>query len=48
MPRLIYRKSMSETPTLAYAKAGAKAKVFIPKYGDTIALAVEVNFAINI
>ncbi len=45
-PLLIYRKSIRETPAQAYAKAGAKAKSFIPKYGD--ALALEVNFAINI
>lgn len=32
--------------SLAYAKAGAKAKSFIPKYGDAFTL--EANFAINI
>lgn len=48
MPQLIYRKSMSETPPEAYAKDGAKAKSFIPKYGETRALALAVNFAINI
>ncbi len=47
-PQFIYRKSISETPTSAYAKAGAKAKSFIPKYGETAALALAVNFAINI
>ena len=47
-PLLIYRKSISETPTQAYAKAGAKAKSFIPKNGETTAFALAVNFAINI
>ncbi len=42
MPRLIYRKSMRETLAEAYAKA--RARSFIPKYGDCF----EVNFAINI
>jgi len=48
MPALIYRKSIRETPTYAYAKAGAKAKSFIPKYGETKAFTLEANFAINI
>lgn len=39
---------MKETTTSAYAVAVAKAKVFIPKYGDTIDFALAVNFAINI
>jgi len=39
---------MKKTPTCAYAKAGANAKSFIPKYGETFAKALEVNFAINI
>jgi len=48
MPHLMYRKSTRETPAQAYAKAGAKAKSFIPKYGENTALALAVNFAINI
>jgi len=48
MPQFIHRKSMNETPAVAYAKAGANAKEFIPKYGETLAKALEVNFAINI
>jgi len=39
---------MRKTTAGAYAVAVAKAKVFIPKYGDTIARALEANFAINI
>ena len=46
-PRLIYRKSIRETPALAYAKAGAKAKLFILKYGEIFAIAVEADFAIS-
>ena len=48
MPLLIYRKSIRETPPKAYAKDGAKAKSFIPKYGENTAFALAVNFAINI
>ena len=48
MPALIYRKSIRETPVQAYARAEAKAKFFIPKYGEILANALEVNFAINI
>jgi len=39
---------MRKTTACAYAEAVAKAKVFIPKYGDTITLALVANFAINI
>ena len=48
MPQLIYRKSMRETPTYAEAEIEAKAKSFIPKYGENTAFALAVNFAINI
>ena len=48
MPQLIYRKSISETPTLAYAKAGTRARSFIPKYGEALAIALEANFAIKL
>ena len=47
-PLLIYRKSIRETPALAYAKAGAKVKSFIPKYGESASFALVANFAINI
>ena len=47
MPNLIYRKSMSWTPAQAYAKAGAKTKSFILKYGERV-FALVANFAINI
>ena len=47
-PLLIYRKSIRETPAKAYAKAGAKAESFIPKYGETFAFTLVANFAINI
>jgi hypothetical protein len=39
---------MRQTTAGAYAVAVAKAKEFIPKYGETIAFALEANFAINI
>lgn len=48
MPQSIHRKSMNETPAYAKAETGANAKEFIPKYGETLAKALEVNFAINI
>lgn len=46
LPQCIYRKSIRETPAYAKAETGAKAKSFIPKYGE-IALALVANFAIN-
>jgi len=39
---------MIKTTAGAYAVAVANAKEFIPKYGETLAKALEVNFAINI
>lgn len=48
MPQSIYRKSIDKTPALAYAKAGTRAKFCIPKYGEILAIVLEVNFAINI
>jgi len=39
---------MSKMTAGAYAVAVAKTKEFIPKYGETIARALEANFAINI
>lgn len=39
---------MIKTTASAYAVAVAKAKEFIPKYGETNALALVANFAINI
>ena len=48
MPQFIYRKSMSETRAYAKAETGTKANSFIPKYGETEAFALAVNFAINI
>lgn len=38
---------MKLTPDYAKRKAGAKAKSFIPKYGETDALTLEANFAIR-
>ena len=48
MPQSIYRKSMNETPAYAKALTGTKAKLFISKYGETFAIALVANFAINI
>ena len=48
MPVLIYRKSMKKTRAYAKAETRAKAKSFIPKYGEAIAFTLEANFAINI
>ena len=48
MPLLIYRKSIRETSVYAKAETEAKAKSFIPKYGENTAFALAVNFAINI
>ena len=48
MPDLIYRKSIRETRAYAEAETRAKAKFAIPKYGETRAFALAVNFAINI
>ena len=39
---------MSGTSAYAEAETEAKAKSFIPKYGEILANALEVNFAINI
>ena len=44
MPLLIYRKSIRETPTLAYAKAGARETDYRSK-ANTIA--VKADFAIS-
>jgi len=46
-PQLIYRKSMRETSAYAEALTEAKAKSFIPKYGETAAFTLEANFAIR-
>ena len=48
MPLFIYRKSIRETSVYAKAETEAKAKSFIPKYGESAAFALAVNFAINI
>jgi len=48
MPTLIYQKSIRKTRAYAKAETRAKAKSFIPKYGETAAFTLEVNFAINI
>jgi len=48
MPQFIYRKSMSETRAYAKAETRAKAKSFIPKYGETASFTLVANFAINI
>jgi hypothetical protein len=48
MPQLIYRKSISETRAYAKAETRAKAKSFIPKYGETASFTLVANFAINI
>ena len=48
MPQLIYRKSMRETRIYAKAETRAKAKSFIPKYGETAAFTLEANFAIKL
>ena len=48
MPLLIYRKSIRETRAYAKAETRAKAKSFIPKYGETAALTLEANFAIKL
>ena len=48
MPLLIYRKSIRETSVYAEAETEAKAKSFIPKYGETRAFTLEANFAIKL
>ncbi len=48
MPYLIYRKSIRKTRAYAKAETRAKAKSFIPKYGETKLFTLEANFAINI
>ena len=48
MPLLIYRKSIRETRVYAKAETRAKAKSFIPKYGETAAFTLEANFAIKL
>jgi len=48
MPQLIYRKSIRETSAYAEAETEAKAKSFIPKYGETAAFTFEANFAIRL
>jgi len=48
MPTLIYRKSIKETRAYAKAETRAKAKSFIPKYGETAAFTLEANFAIKL
>lgn len=48
MPLLIYRKSIRETRAYAKAETRAKAKSFIPKYGETATFTLEANFAIKL
>lgn len=48
MPLPIYRKSIRETRAYAKAETRAKENSFIPKYGETRAFALAVNFAINV
>ncbi len=48
LPRLVYRKSTSETSAYAKAETEAKAKSFILKYGETKLFALEANFAIKL
>ena len=48
MPLPVYRKLTGKTRAYAKAETLAKAKLSIPKYGETIAFTLEVNFAINI
>ena len=48
MPARIYRKSIRETRAYAKAETRAKAKSFIPKYGETAAFTLEANFAIKL
>lgn len=48
LPRLIYRKSIRKTSAYAKAETEAKAKSFIPKYGETKLFALEANFAIKL
>ena len=48
MPLFIYRKSIRETSAYAKAETEAKAKSFIPKYGETAAFTLEANFAIKL